>query len=308
MNLKYKCKDVFADYRQYMIVEKGYSHHTVENYSRDIQNFLDFMLKTYQIKEIDDIHKDEIYDYLKDMRNRLSGNSVDRHMISLKQFYAFLVKERYIEKNIMSSFEMAKRAKYLPEVLTIDEVNMLLNSIPTDDPISMRNRCMVEVLYASGLRVSEMCYLTMQSLNLHKGFVKCIGKGDKERIVPMNQKCCQLLKVYIEEYRPQLCENVSSQYLFINKKGQPIHRDDFYHILEKIVKKSGLKKHVTPHTLRHTFATHLLENDADLRSIQEMLGHSDISTTTLYTHVSDHKAISEYQNLHPRSQKGRKNQ
>lgn len=200
---------------------------------------------------------------------------------------------------------MSKKAKYLPEVLTVAEVNQLLDSIDVNDPVSARNRCMVEVLYASGLRVSEMCFLTLQNVNIHKGFVKCIGKRNKERIVPMNENCCLLLKKYIEEYRPQLCEEVSSQYLFINKKGQPIQRDDFYHILENIVKKSGLKKHVTPHTLRHTFATHLLENDADLRSIQEMLGHSDISTTTIYTHVSNNKAIEEYRKLHPRSKKRR---
>ena len=206
----------------------------------------------------------------------------------------------------MSSFEMSKKAKYLPEVLTVEEVNQLLQSIEVTDPITMRNRCMVEVLYASGLRVSEMCSLTLQDVNIHKGYVKCIGKGNKERLVPMNQKCCDLLKQYIENERQELCVHASSSYLFINKKGEPIQRDDFYHILEKIVQKSGLKKHVTPHTLRHTFATHLLENDADLRSIQEMLGHSDISTTTIYTHVSNHKAVDEYMKLHPRSQKGRK--
>ena len=204
----------------------------------------------------------------------------------------------------MSSFEIAKKAKYLPEVLSVDEVNQLLDSIDIVDAITSRNRCMVEVLYATGLRVSEMCYLTLNNVNLHKGFVRCFGKGNKERIVPVNQYCCQLLKEYIEEYRPNLCENITNSYLFISKKGEPISRNNFYSMLNKMIQKSGLGKHVTPHTLRHTFATHLLENDADLRSIQEMLGHSDISTTTIYTHVSNSKMIDEYKNLHPRSKKG----
>lgn len=300
-----KCKDALREYKQYMIVEKGYSHHTVENYERDILDFIDFVTKKYKVVDMDDIIKDHINHYLKELHNRLQSSSVDRHMTSLKQYYVFLAKENIIQENVMSSFEMSKKSKYLPEVLSVTEVNQLLHSIHVEDPISARNRCMVEILYASGLRVSEMCFLTLQSINIHKGFVKCIGKRNKERIVPMNENCCILLKEYIEEYRPQLCEGVSSQYLFINKKGQPVQRDDFYHILEKIVKKSGLKKHITPHTLRHTFATHLLENDADLRSIQEMLGHSDISTTTIYTHVSNNKAIEEYMKLHPRSKKGK---
>lgn len=304
--MNYKCKDVFIEYQQYMIVEKGYSRHTIDNYTRDILDFFDYLQKNYQITYIQDINRDHVYFYLKNMHKRLKASSIDRHMIALRQLYVFLVKERYVQKNILSSFDMAKKAKYLPEVLTVQEVNQLLDSIVIKDAISMRNRCMIEVLYASGLRVSEMCFLTLQSINIHKGFVKCIGKGNKERIVPMNERCCLLLKEYIENFRSQLCESVTSQYLFVNKRGQPIQRDDFYHILEKIVMNSGLKKHVTPHTLRHTFATHLLENDADLRSIQEMLGHSDISTTTLYTHVSDHKAIDEYMKLHPRSMKGRK--
>ncbi|MFR7591403.1 MAG: site-specific tyrosine recombinase XerD [Longibaculum sp.] len=304
--MKYKCKDALLEYRQYMIVEKGYSRHTIENYSRDIQAFFDYLLKIYQVQDIHDVSKDHVYHYLMTLHDQMKASSIDRHLVALRQFYIFLVKEKIVENNVMSSFETSKKAKYLPEVLTVEEVNQLLQSIEVTDPITMRNRCMVEVLYASGLRVSEMCSLTLQDVNIHKGYVKCIGKGNKERLVPMNQKCCDLLKQYIENERQELCVHAASSYLFINKKGEPIQRDDFYHILEKIVQKSGLKKHITPHTLRHTFATHLLENDADLRSIQEMLGHSDISTTTIYTHVSNHKAVDEYMKLHPRSQKGRK--
>lgn len=298
-----KYNDALKEYRQYMIVEKGYSRHTIENYFRDINDFIKFLYEQYHITEINEVCKDHIYSYLKYIRQKIKESSVDRHMTSLKQFYIFLMKERYVKVNIMSSFDMAKRPKYLPEVLTSQEVEQIINSIELDNPVSFRNRCMIDLLYATGLRVSEMCYLTLNDMNLNKGFVKCIGKGNKERIIPINKKCCLLLKEYIEKYRKLIYVEGTSQYLFLNKNGQPISRDNFYHILKKIVQNSGIQKHVSPHTLRHTFATVLLENDADLRSIQEMLGHSDISTTTIYTHVSNNKMIDEYRRLHPRSQK-----
>ncbi len=298
-----KYNDALKEYRQYMIVEKGYSRHTIENYFRDINDFIKFLYEQYHITEINEVCKDHIYSYLKYIRQKIKESSVDRHMTSLKQFYIFLMKERYVKVNIMSSFDMAKRPKYLPEVLTSQEVEQIINSIELDNPVSFRNRCMIDLLYATGLRVSEMCYLTLNDMNLNKGFVKCIGKGNKERIIPINKKCCLLLKEYIEKYRKLIYAEGTSQYLFLNKNGQPISRDNFYHILKKIVQNSGIQKHVSPHTLRHTFATVLLENDADLRSIQEMLGHSDISTTTIYTHVSNNKMIDEYRRLHPRSQK-----
>jgi tyrosine recombinase XerD len=298
-----KYNDALKEYRQYMIVEKGYSRHTIENYFRDINDFIKFLYEQYHITEINEVCKDHIYSYLKYIRQKIKESSVDRHMTSLKQFYIFLMKERYVKVNIMSSFDMAKRPKYLPEVLTSQEVEQIINSIEIDNPVSFRNRCMIDLLYATGLRVSEMCYLTLNDMNLNKGFVKCIGKGNKERIIPINKKCCLLLKEYIEKYRKLIYAEGTSQYLFLNKNGQPISRDNFYHILKKIVQNSGIQKHVSPHTLRHTFATVLLENDADLRSIQEMLGHSDISTTTIYTHVSNNKMIDEYRRLHPRSQK-----
>ncbi len=299
-----KCKDSLLEYKQYLIVEKGLTPLTIENYNRDIQHFFDYIHNNSQLDNIEDIHKDHVYIYLKEIHQTLKSSSVHRHMVSLRQFYKFLTREGIVTQNIMSSFDIAKKDKYLPEVLSVEEVNQLLESIKIIDPISSRNRCMVEVLYATGLRVSEMCNLTLQSVNINKGFVKCVGKGYKERIVPVNRYCCTLLKEYIEEYRPHLNENITNQYLFINKNGEVIKRDNFYHILEKLLKNSGLKKHVTPHTLRHTFATHLLENDADLRSIQEMLGHSDISTTTIYTHVSKNKMIKDYMDLHPRAKRG----
>ncbi len=298
-----KCKDAINEYKQYMVVEKNYSPRTVDSYNRDLIKFVDF-LQQMSIEKIEDVNKDHIYLYLKNLRQTLSSNSVDRHMVTLRQFYLFLKREKIVDVNIMSSFDNAKKEQSLPEVLSEDEVNILIASIEVVDCITSRNRCMLELLYGSGLRVSELCSLTLNQVNIKKQIVRCIGKGNKERLVPMNKQCVYFLKDYIENYRLQF--NPKSQNLFINKHGQPMTRNNFYHILQTIVSQSDITKHVTPHTLRHTFATHLLEHDADLRSIQEMLGHSDISTTTIYTHVSQNKTIEEYQKLHPRSEKGKK--
>lgn len=297
-----RCQDAMNEYQQYMIVEKNYSSHTIEAYHRDVMHFFDFIEEQYHLQKIEDIQKDHIYQYLKIIHKTLSLSSVNRHMTALRQLYAFLVKEKIITQNVMSAFDMPKAQKYLPQVLSEEEMMQLLNSIEVKDALSSRNRCMVELLYATGLRVSEMCSLTLQDLNLQKGFVRCIGKGNKERIVPINEECCRFLKNYIEYDREQLCRGLSTSYLFLTKNAHQMQRDEFYRILEKIVQQCGLFKHISPHTLRHTFATHLLEHDADLRSIQEMLGHSDISTTTIYTHVSQNKAMEEYRKLHPRNQ------
>ena len=293
-----KNRTAIIEYKQYLIVERGFSKETISNYIRDINRFIDYIEKEYQIINIEDINKDHIYQYLKSLHLRLKDSSIKRHTVSLRQFYLFLVREEIVETNHMSSFELGKKGNYLPEVLNENEVKELLESVEVIDAISSRNRCMIELLYSSGLRVSEMCSLTISSINIQKQFVKCIGKGNKERYVPMNNVVCTYLKEYIEIYRDQIYEGHTS-YLFIDKHGKPISRDNFYHILEKIVKKTSISKKVSPHTLRHTFATHLLENDADIRSIQEMLGHRSISTTTIYTHISQNKMKEGYKS-HPR--------
>lgn len=297
-----KNKEAIIEYKQYLIVEKGLSHNTIDNYIRDVTHFINYIEKNLYLYNIEEIEKDHVYQYLKTL-DQYSDNTIQRHMISLRQFYKFLVKENVVPINIMSYFDIRKKAQSLPEVLSLEEVTQLIESVEVIDPISSRDRTMLELLYATGLRVSELTHLTLSDINIQKRYVKCLGKGNKERIVPINKTAIYFLKDYIENYRPILCKNIRTQYVFINKKGQPIQRDNFYHKLQKIVKNSGLKKNISPHTLRHTFATHLLENDADIRAIQEMLGHSDISTTTIYTHVSRKKMMEDYQRAHPRSKK-----
>ncbi len=290
------------EYKQYLIVERGFSKETINSYIRDITQFIDYIETQFQIFCIEEINKDHIYQYLKSLHLRLKDSSIKRHTVSLRQFYLFLTREEIIETNIMSSFELGKKGTYLPNVLNEEEIKELLESVEVIDPITSRNRCMLELLYSSGLRVSELCSLLLSDININKRFVKCIGKGNKERYVPMNTVVCTYLKEYIEVYRDNISEGVASSYLFIDKHGKPISRDNFYHIFEKLLKKTSITKKASPHTLRHTFATHLLENDADIRSIQEMLGHSSISTTTIYTHISQNKMLEGYQS-HPRFRK-----
>lgn len=303
MVIMMKNTDALKAYKQYLVVEKGLRPSTIESYMRDLKQFIDVIEKEYQVFQVENIQKDYIYQYLKSLHHSLKERSRQRHMVSLRQFYIFLVKEKIVKKNIMSSFEIEKKGQYLPQVLSLEEIKILLDSIEIVDAISSRNRCMVELLYASGLRVSELCRLTLYDINLNKRFVKCLGKGNKERTVPINSFVCDLLRDYIEHYRNEFIQDITTNYLFLTKNGKVIERDNFYHILQMLVFKSPLKKHVTPHTLRHTFATHLLENDADIRAIQEMLGHSDIATTTIYTHVTQKKMMNEYMRAHPRNKK-----
>lgn len=292
-------KDSLLEYKKYMIVEKGYAKLTIQSYLRDLLDFFNYIQKKYHIDNIQDVHKNHIYEYLRNLYSHLNFHSINHRIISLRQFYKFLVKENIVSVNIVSSVELIQTDTKLPIVLTLNEIDQIIDSIPLKNAFDFRNRCMIELLYASGLRVSELCNLTIKDINLHKQFIRCFGKGNKERIVIIHEECCWLIKEYIDIYRPKICKSIQTQYLFIDKKGNPIHRDNFYHILNKIVKQSGIQKKVTPHTFRHTFATHLLENDADLRSIQELLGHSNISTTTLYTHVSNDKIKDEYMKMHP---------
>lgn len=295
-----KCKDAIREYKQYLIVEKGASKNTMFAYIRDILAFSNYVYETTKVDQIEEITKKHVEEYLKVMNTALSSRTISRRLVSLRNYYIFLVKENIVKKNIMSQFDMPKTKQYLPTVLSEQEVKQLLDSIEIVDATSCRNRCMVETLYATGFRVSELLSLTLSQINIQMGYIKTIGKGDKERIVPITDYLGSLLKEYIANYREEFLKDKDTSVVFLTMHGKQMSRDNFYHVLELILKKSGITKHCSPHTLRHAFATHLLEHGADLRSIQEMLGHSDISTTTIYTHISNTKLQNEYNMFHPR--------
>ena len=295
-------KDALSEYKQYLIVEKGLSKNTIYSYLRDLIAFSNFIGEEYEINQIENINKEHIHLYLKELSKTNCTNSISRKLVSLRMLYIFLVKENIVKENLMSSFTLPKRDKKLPIVLSQEEMIEILDGIIVCDAISSRNRCMGELLYATGMRISELLNLTLKDLNIKMGFIKVIGKGNKERMIPIGSYVGEILEQYINDYRAEF--NIKNDsLLFFNKHGQRLSREEFYSILQTIVNSTSIPKKVSPHTFRHTFATHLLENGADLRSIQELLGHSDISTTTIYTHISNQKIRSEYQQFHPRIKK-----
>ena len=295
-------KDALSEYKQYLIVEKGLSKNTIYSYLRDLIAFSNFIGEEYEINQIENINKEHIHLYLKELSKTNCTNSISRKLVSLRMLYIFLVKENIVKENLMSSFTLPKRDKKLPIDLSQEEMIEILDGIIVCDAISSRNRCMVELLYATGMRISELLNLTLKDLNIKMGFIKVIGKGNKERMIPIGSYVGEILEQYINDYRAEF--NIKNDsLLFFNKHGQRLSREEFYSILQTIVNSTSITKKVSPHTFRHTFATHLLENGADLRSIQELLGHSDISTTTIYTHISNQKIRSEYQQFHPRIKK-----
>lgn len=294
--------EAINEYRQYLIVEKGLSKNTIIAYISDLKKFFIYLNDNFQINQIDDLSKEHIRLYLKELGKTNTSTSVARKLVSLRMFFNFLSKEKVIDVNIISSFDLPKVEKKLPVVLSVTEMQEILETIKISDHISCRNRCMLELMYASGLRVSELINLNVSSVNLYMGYIKVIGKGDKERIVPIGEIAKRILDIYLNQYRYKFIKKESSL-LFFNNHGNKLSREEFYIILKQIIEQTSINKKVSPHTIRHSFATHLLENGADLRSIQELLGHSDISTTTIYTHISNQKIKKEYQQLHPRMNK-----
>ncbi len=289
-------QELINHFLQYLIVERGLSHNTIQNYKQDLTKFVKFIETECKIISINDVKREHIQLFLKH-EDHLAKSTISREITSLRMFCKFLKREQLVEINIMSYFDLPKQTDHLPVVLSYDEVTRLLDSIEMKDFKSARNRAMVELLYASGIRVSELIQIKLSDINLNQNDLKVIGKGDKERIVPINNYVSQIIHKYIVDYRNPFLQFEDNPLLFFNNKKQMISRRSFYNTLRKIAKEAGITKNVSPHTLRHSYATHLLENGADLRSIQELLGHSDISTTTIYTHVSNSKLKEDYNKL-----------
>ena len=294
--------EAINEYRQYLIVEKGLSKNTIIAYISDLKKFSIYLNDSFQINKTDDLSKEHIRLYLKELGKTNTSASITRKLVSLRMFFNFLIKEKIIDVNIISDFDLPKINKKLPVILSTTEMQEILETIKINDHISCRNRCMLELMYATGLRVSELINLNVSSINLYMGYIKVIGKGDKERIVPIGEIAKTILDIYLNQYRDKFIKKESSL-LFFNNHGNKLSREEFYIILKQVINKTSINKKISPHTIRHSFATHLLENGADLRSIQELLGHSDISTTTIYTHISNQKIKNEYQQFHPRMKK-----
>ncbi len=301
-------KDLITEYRYYLQSERRMSSNTISSYEKDIRNYVDYLENTLWVDDPELINEDHIKKFLASLKKKkYTSTSINRYLSSIKSFHKFLTLERVVKKNIALEVSSPKTDKKLPVVLSVEEVAKLLDSLAGDTPLHLRNQAMVELVYSSGLRVTELVTLQISNLHLTSKMIKILGKGSKERIVPVNDYALKILRKYITEGRPLLVKGKDNGYIFLNNHGQPISRISFFNILKEQAKIAGITKEISPHTLRHSFATHLLEAGIDLRLIQELLGHEDISTTQIYTHLSMKKIKEVYDSAHPRA-KGEKNE
>ena len=295
---KTKSEKLIQQFANYIRVEKGLAANTVKSYSRDLVDFARFA-EDRRLDSLLDATRLDIAEYLAHLRQRgLSSSTVDRKTDSIRSFYRFLLAERSITEDPTRLIESSRSWSKLPSVLSIEEVQSLLDQPDTSKPLGLRNKMILEVMYATGLRVSELTELRITDINPEVGYIRCLGKGNKERVVPIGSEALAAVKEYVDSGRPLL--NPKDDYLLVNYRGGKLTRDGVLKIIRKIAKSAGIKKNISPHTLRHCFATHLLERGADLRSLQEMLGHADIATTQIYTHVNSKRLREIHQKFHPR--------
>ncbi len=292
------------NYIHFLSIEKGLANNSIESYLRDISRFFLFLNDdlNMDVNNIKDITKEHLLKYFKKINiDGLSKRTQARYIASLKSYFRFLIREAIIKKDPTDIIDTPKKDKKLPDFLSIGEIEKLLQSVDITKTLGYRDRTMLEITYGAGLRVSELLSLKTEDINLELGFIRCYGKGNKERIIPIGEIALDFLNIYLANIRPKLLGNMKTRELFLNSRGKSMSRQGFFKILLSYGNKAGIKKHLSPHTLRHSFATHLLENGADLRSVQEMLGHSDISTTEIYTHLSMKQIKKVYDKTHPRA-------
>jgi integrase/recombinase XerD len=281
-------------------MEKGLSEKTIAAYSADLVRFGLYLekKKTTLVAEID---TRLILTYLIQLRDQqLSPRSRARHLVSLRGFFKFLTNEKILQKNPAQQIDLPKTGLHLPDVLTVADVEALIDAPCRDKPEGLRDAAMLELLYGAGLRVSELIRLEMTAINLEAGFVRVFGKGAKERVVPVGRLALDAIRDYLDRSRPILLKNRASVHLFVTRRGRAMTRQSFWNLIGRYGRLAKLRKKITPHSLRHSFATHLIEGGADLRAVQMMLGHADISTTQIYTHVAHRQLVLAHKKYHPR--------
>lgn len=292
---------LLESFLDYISLERGLSVNTRKAYADDLKQFLD-ELTAKGVSSLNQVTRKQILDHLMAMKARgMSTNSISRHLVSIKVFFRYLQQEGMLDRNVTDTMDSPKLWKILPDTLSEKEVDLLLAAPNMRKPLGIRDRAMLEMFYACGLRVSELANLQLSDLHLDDGYIRCIGKGRKERVIPVAEEAIRLLNRYLDEVRPLLCANPHLQNVFVTKQESGLCRQRLWQIIKKYTQEAGIMKNVTPHTLRHSFATHLLANGAPLRVIQEMLGHADIATTQIYTHVNPERLKSIHQQFHPRA-------
>ncbi|WP_079530191.1 site-specific tyrosine recombinase XerD [Halobacillus hunanensis] len=294
-------KFALEDFYHFLTVERGLSPNTIQSYQRDLQQYQTFLQTKENITDWDYVSRAHIMKYLYELNDKgRSSATLARLLSSIRLFHQFLVREKVSNQDPSLHIETPKKERRLPKILSSEDVEKLLN-IRAHDPLSSRNKAMLEMLYATGLRVTELITLKVSDLHLTMGFVRCMGKGSKERIIPLGELAKAAVESYLDSSRGKLVKHKKVDELFVNHHGKPLSRQGFWKILKAVAVEAGVNKEITPHTLRHSFATHLLENGADLRAVQEMLGHADISTTQVYTHVTKTRLNDVYRSFHPRA-------
>jgi integrase/recombinase XerD len=284
----------------YLRVEKGLADNTTQAYRRDIQKFAAFAAA--RKLEAKAIQRGDVVDFLASLyRKGLDSRSVARHLVTIRHFFRFALLEGYVQDDPAATIESPRFRQSLPQFLSVEEVDRLLAQPDLNDVAGIRDRAMIELMYSCGLRVSELCGLRLADIQAESGCLRCIGKGNKERLVPVGRKALDNVQRYLRMSRPKLLGEASSPHLFLSQAATPVSRVAFWKLLRDYGRKAGLRKALKPHMLRHSFATHLLDRGADLRSVQIMLGHSDISTTQIYTHVVEERLKQVYKAHHPRA-------
>lgn len=294
-------KDIEA-FLEYLEVERGFSHHTLSAYHTDLQQFHDFLRQERAFRGWGQVKREDILAFLLYMKERkYASSTVTRRISAIRSFFAYLLREAKIKKNPGEEVELPKVARRLPRVLSPEEMDELLE-LParSNTPIALRDRAMLELAYATGMRVSELVSLKLGDLSLATGDIRCLGKGKRERVIPLSATAVQALQEYLELGRPHLARSAQQDYLFLNRRGRQMTRQGFWLMLKKYAEEIG-RFDITPHTLRHTFATHALQRRADLRAVQEVLGHASVATTQIYTHLVTEQLHEAYDQAHPRA-------
>lgn len=284
----------------HLALERGFSANTLEAYSRDLLRFLEHLEKN-GIARLDRVTPAHVQLYMAKLHERgLAPRSAARNLAALRSFFKYLVREKLLASNPTTPVASPRLGRALPKAMSREEIGRLLDAVQGEAPLRLRDQAMLELLYGTGVRISELVGMEISQLSLVTGTIVVRGKGGKERVVPLGQYAAEALQLYLEKGRPQLCKPKSSHALFLNRGGRRISRQGVWKMLKSCAKRAGIPRAVSPHMLRHSFATHLLEGGADLRAIQELLGHADISTTQIYTHVARARLKEIHKRYHPR--------
>ena len=287
------------EYKNYLTLEKGLSENSIISYISDIEIFAEFCKRNNY--DLSLVTERVLQEYLVFMKTKnYKTTSISRNISALRSFFLFLIEEKILQDNPLVEINKPKMGLRLPKILSVEEIDKILK-LPQGDLLGLRDKAILETLYATGMRISELINLDLNSVNLELSYVQCIGKGNKERIVPLGSIAHKAIEEYLKIVRPKLILDYRINKIFLNSRGKGLTRQGVWKIIKKYAEKSGIKKEISPHTFRHSFATHLLENGADLRSVQEMLGHADISTTQIYTHISKKQLYKIYNSAHPRA-------